>query len=432
MPAFVVFAFCAVGLAAVAGYLWFGGSARDEEAAWAAEGWSMAAFAAKHPRQPNNDKALDLDVLTRPLGLEGAPIVGGRPRLDTRGNVELKGVADYLRDVLKTTDDTSGPARPAVDAFLDRHASALSDIESLLLGPGDVEWARDLDRGPEAPTPNLLGIRRLQEVLLVRALRAADDGRPEAAARSLEAAWRHGASVRHRPELISQLIALSIAHAQTGVLRRVHEPPDWTERLAEVALKDRVLRSYQGEAYSWTVTARRRIGVADLGPPKRRDGLGDRIVRVTTAPYVRRSFLDLSARIRTAMVELRDHDLCTFDAAALDKKITGDMPRWNTIGKIAMPSLFRTWQTLRETAIDAELTRRVIDARRVRRATLTWPTASVPSQVCPGVEWRHVPQADGRLLIEWSANKAGTKSWSFLLSAAPRPRPTASPRAPSR
>jgi hypothetical protein len=78
-----------------------------------------------------------------------------------------------------------------------------------------------------------------------------------------------------------------------------------------------------------------------------------------------------------------------------------EIPWWNILSKIAMPSLARSWSSVGRALLDDELTGLVVRAKaQVRSATGGVPQpASIPSSVCAGVSWMSKPQANGDLEI---------------------------------
>lgn len=424
---YFLFVMGTAGSAVFGGYALAWQWSRSEEAAWAKAGWSLSAFAEAHPPKPDNAAAVRLDELTRALGVQQLPLTKDRPRLDMAKDVHLTAMSHYLRDALTMHEDRKRPAKPpAIDPFLRQHAATLDAVESFLLTSDPVAWENDVTRGPLAPTPSLLGFRRLQELLLVRALDAADDGRPAEAARTLEALWRHASWVETRPDLLSQLIAIAVAGYQNGVVRRLPVPPAvWRGRLAARERRPSMLRAYQSEAFGWSVVAREYRGFADLEADqrvRRHEGPADHLIRFVTVPYMRLSLVDMNRSIRQGMADIQKQDFCTFDPEATDKAVKEAIPRWNIVAKIGVPGLFRAWATIRDLALDDELTMLVLAAREHRQRTGEWKSEPVPSSVCESVAWRHEPLPDGRLRLTPSRDLPDKERgrWPFVLDAGRR------------
>jgi hypothetical protein len=76
------------------------------------------------------------------------------------------------------------------------------------------------------------------------------------------------------------------------------------------------------------------------------------------------------------------------------------MPRWNILGRIAVPNIARAWGTGVQAAYDVELTRHVLAARRGRgEVSETQPRTLGASSACPGVRWEQVVRGDGSVSI---------------------------------
>jgi hypothetical protein len=111
------------------------------------------------------------------------------------------------------------------------------------------------------------------------------------------------------------------------------------------------------------------------------------IPRFLTTPYVRLSIAGFSDALLGAMRELRGERRCDRDIEAFGTEVHESIPRWNIIGRIAMPSVVRAWTTFRELDFDRELTERVLLARAERTTSGRWPGAGGASQVCESVSW---------------------------------------------
>lgn len=424
---YLCFVASTVGLVIALGYILSWWRWKTEDAAWADTGLSMEQFAAEHPRAIDNPAALRLDELTREIGIEsiGHHKVGDRRALQMAKDPALKAVSDYLRTFASTHHDDTVAAPPAqVRAYFQDNAAAIDAIESHLITGGVIAWEEDLDQGTAAPVPALLGVRSLQNVLLVRAADALRRRDTPRAARSLEASWSHSESLRRRADILSQLIAIAVAGMQNSVLRLWQEPPTvWIERVDAADFRERMLQSYQAEAYGWRTFTQRYKGVADMseadGAPPREDRLLDPVIRFPTVPYVRLSFAGISQEIRRGRRELEAGDPCLFDPDEMEQQTKARFPRWNTIGKIAVPPLYRAWASVRDVMLDNELTRLVMDARRRQALSKGWESAApVPSQICRRAVWIQEPLPGGRRSIRLEAAPMPAprkESWTFTL-----------------
>ncbi len=414
------------GLAVIVGYALSSWRWRSEEAAWAEHGAPLERFASEHPATKDNPAALRLDELTRTIGIEsiGGYKVPERRAVNMAKDPALQAIQAHLRAIEGIRADGPVPAMPAeVRAYMLANATALDSIEDHLIASGPLVFEEDVAMGAASPTPALLGIRSLQGVLLVRAadaLRRRDAAR---ATRTLEAAWVHAQSCHGRSDLISQLIGIAVTGMQNSILRLWAEPPAvWLDRVKSNDFKARVLASYQAEVYGWRAFALRYRGAGDLseldGSGPRANTLFDHAFRFVSTPYVRLSLAGVSDVMRRSREDLERGDLCSFDPDESDKTVKSRFPRWNILGPIAVPALFRVWSSVRDVSLDGELTGLVMEAHQRPRETP--PGNSTPSRVCAGYAWVHGRAADGRLSIRLEPTEMPAprkEPWTFVLAA---------------
>jgi hypothetical protein len=365
---------------------------RQAETAWATTPESLSAFAARYPSTPDSAAVVQLDELTRPLGIPMAiePGHNSRTGISPRLGKETYAAGGFVTSQEQAGTDRIADAPPNVRAFLARERVRLDAIEAQIVAADDLQWAQDVETGWQASMPPLAGLRQLQNVLLARALLASREGRDADAARSLEASWRLLTSISRRPELISQLLAMALAPMQHGVIRCLRHPARvWTERLASQDFGAGVLRACQLEASGLHRAAASGVGLFDLyameeaGP---RTGPTVLLGRLLTAPYVRLSLYDASARILQIRKRLQTEDPCRVDLVALGNEFSRSFPRWNILGRRVTPAFVRAWASVRDVSLDRDLTLAVLRGR-------TQPLSS-PSAFCQGFTW--VQSSEGR------------------------------------
>lgn len=406
--AYVIFVVVSLLLTVSVGYLAAGRAVHRTAKAWADAFEPMGSFVARYPKQPDSPAGRKLDELTRPLGIE---MCG--PRGATSGGA--KGPHDDLFQELGThignceragSDECAPPSNQA-QLFLERERARLDATETQILEGGPLRWEQDVSKGVAAPIPRLLGHRWLQNLLLTRALMHSGQGRLDAAERTLEASWILNASMTERPDLLSRLIAVAVTEMQHGVLRTMKAPSErWPPRMRQSVLDSDVRVPYQLEAWNWTRFTEASWGIFDVDymesgePPPRT--LARATGQLLTAPYVRLSIAGMSEALLRASQELGPQRRCDLDLERYAKEFEESFPRWNILGRIATPSVVRTWASLRYANLDRELTAHVLAARGERRATGQWPSASLPSSTCEGVIWRQQPAGDGTFTIRAS------------------------------
>ena len=202
-----------------------------------------------------------------------------------------------------------------------------------------------------------------------------------------------------RYDLLSQLIALSIAAAENGVLRALSVPPArWADRVLAQDLPSAFLRAFQAEAFLYTHSQAVK-GVR--GVPA--------FNQLNMAGY--------SERVRMTTELLRDSvDPCTLDLQAVIQAAEDAAPRWNSVARTSISSVPRAWNNLTMMRLDGELTRMVIEARRDSGGIAHAHTLPVASTVCKSVSWIRTSSGDGRVTIAAKPRPLPDKSgrdWTF-------------------
>lgn len=368
---------------------------RLAEQAWAASAEPTTDLLARYPKSATNEMVRSLDALCRRLGIVMLPEAGA-PRPKGAQDELLAKVAGFVGDRQKKGSDDRLAPPDDVAAFLGAHADDAEAVEAFLESGPDLVWEQDLALATEAPIVPLMGPRQLVGVLLARSLEADRQGDAAAARRALAGAATVTSAVQRRVELVSQLVAISMVSQRDGVLRGLRGPPaEWEDRLGREDFRAPLLRALQLEAWNFG-----QMGV-NLRTSVREKGYWGIVRDPFVSPWIRLSAADFSQRIHDAAIELRDGgDACSSDPSVFDQAKLDAMPRWNILGRIAIPNIARTWGAGVQAAYDVELTRHVLAARRGRgEASETPPRTLGPSAACPGVKWQQVARADGSVSI---------------------------------
>jgi hypothetical protein len=413
-----LFLFAVLGLGLGGAHAFASWRLRSEHRAWAALGTSMDALSRRFPPGDNSPAARELDGITRRLGIRVAPDGPARSPVDDPKLGDVLG--RYAASMQQSSDDALAAPDAAVEAFLDEHRRDLEDVARHLAASSDVKWEMDLDSGPEAPLPSLLAHRQLHTLLVadgVRRLLRGDGGGADA---MLTAAWRQRETLADRPEVVCQLISMSLASDELAVLRRWRRPPPaWKDRLRQYRFRERFVDALQADVYGWLVLTREYRGAADLRAGPRDGGLVAWGVRIATVPYVRLSVAGISRHTRRGREMVLADTACSRGSDALGKEVLRGIPRWHTIPRTAVPSLVSAWTSAVRGDLDVELTDLVLKARdRVPVAPV-----NVPSRVCRGLQWLHGPAPDGGSTIHAELAPDLVRehgNWSFTLSPAGR------------
>jgi hypothetical protein len=120
----------------------------------------------------------------------------------------------------------------------------------------------------------------------------------------------------------------------------------------------------------------------------------------------------ISRTLRRPAETARSGRLCTLDGEGGTtrakkgtkgwQRIVGHLDAESLVG-IMLSSEYRLWSTFQKAVLDAELTRRVLAARRARETSGHWPAGGrYPSQACEDLAWQEIPQPDGTFSIHAS------------------------------
>ncbi len=350
---------------AVACTVWmaFGRLERAEEAMF--DRWRELlggqSFLERFPAVEANATTLEIERLAAVLGIDATP--HGAPRKEPDEEIaaafgetyEL--LKDYLDAVRKTDLDEWPEPLPEFGDFSRRHAETIEELVTLLLSAPPPVWRGDLAAGFEAELPNLLGILKLQVVLLSQAHQFAADGETRSALRVLEASWQLDAAVRKQPYLISELISHAVMRYQQPVLRRLCRIPQqdanrWIERLENLDSRRETRIALAGEAFAAHRSAQ--MGGSDLW---------DEDTPRWIAWFGKHGLRDYSVRMHAYGEELSQRDLLTFDSQAYLDEHEARIPRWAIVARILLPNFSDAWVRAARLEVSAELTARVLEER---------------------------------------------------------------------
>ena len=416
-----------------------------------------------YPTRDANEAALDVERLSAELGISLVPRwipqrhVAGDPREDhlndlvdpqngptrpepdalaERAYREVKqALEEYGRVESAVAGGPVNPPPPGVSDFLRANSDALSALRRRLLAGDLPRWEQHLERFPDVPLPNLLGIMSLQKVLIADALGRGAAGDTQGAAETLEASWALNTALTGEPTLISQLITLAVARMQAGVLRRVPGMP--------AVWGDRLLADHHGSLFQamriegWTLIESPPIEFdRDPYAPMWKE-LFQWAVRPILQPIQRQSSRVTGQALLEAVERVAAAGpLCEVDLSAQQEELTADLPVWNrtfvgmTDGFSPILGRLARWD------VDAEMTLRILDLQTAYRRTGAWP-ARLPgrtdSRACPSRRWVYdVSDGSASLTLEppppqWK-DQIGTilpTRWTSAApdSATPSPKP---------
>ncbi|HEV7766213.1 MAG TPA: hypothetical protein VGQ76_14505 [Thermoanaerobaculia bacterium] len=352
------------------------------EEQWPAGLGTLASVEGRFPPVQTNDSAKRLIAFAAPLGISFAQPSSGKP--DPMNGL----IGDYVKAEHERADGTIALPSPSIVAHLAAHSAEIDALRDHLLRGETIEWDLDVSKGHDAPMPNLLAHMKIVRVLTARALVKAREN-DVGAWDDLHAAWRLSRSLEARPELISRLIVLSMDRTVNAAAWKL--PPanaPWLEELQKSDPRRLLLAAHQNEAWSmW------------------RHGIPGGVSGVIGRPYIRWVAVDMVRRQRVMAEEIAAMTTCGVDGNAFSQRHFEDIPRWNFIARIAMPSIGNAWQRAFRAVAEREAT---ANAMRIGQGQ-----PIVTTSVCSDGAWSF---NNGRLAFSRELPKASPSETQMPLS----------------
>jgi hypothetical protein len=349
---------------------------------WRQEFGDPAEMQAAFPNAEDNDAALRLIELAHTVGIDLTRGTSAPKRTSS----ETAAVSAYTAAELATPGGPVGTPPAVVTDHLLARRRAVGAIVDHLSGSDAPQWKRDVTSVlSDANTPNVAGILRLQELLAAHALHQASLGRESEPERTLLASWRLNASLRDRPDGVSQSIAIAVASMQVALARRVPvDPVAWRTRCADHDYRASLVRAHVAEALA-------RLRALPKGT--------SRVARASRA-----DFLDTSRRL---LIGLRDAPVTDGSQDTAVSRGPGD-DHPESLGVVAamlsQPWMASTLRSADRLVLQTELTDRILHARIVKARLGRWP-AEIPNNSASrmaGEHWRYSIDGDGQMTVSFS------------------------------
>ncbi|HEY9650692.1 MAG TPA: hypothetical protein V6C95_08520 [Coleofasciculaceae cyanobacterium] len=377
-------------------------------------------FAKQFPKTETNDSALKLQTLTAKLGLElyysrrlksptdssaGLALTEADRQAYQAINGEL---GAYITALIERPNDAVAIPSENLRRYLSSKAATLDAIRSHVLNNEVPTFEINIDYlnegNPSVPLPSWLGMVNLQKILALDILEKNRQGKTSEALATLDVSWKINKSLRNRPELIAQLVALIVSNQQLAVIRRLDNLQiQWQQRLLEHDYRESILKALQGEVFATTAIIRELdlFSTEEMGLSR---GLL-LLLRFTSPinrPYLRFSAIDTYQAQSRSYSQLPQQNFCSL---SLDQsKPEADPAWWNPIGQIATLSLPNLWLRAGRRMLDSELTQKILQVKALAVKLGRWPQ-SVPnleSSICPGEKWLYQVLSDGTMSLTFS------------------------------
>lgn len=362
-----------------------------------AAGFPLAELQARHPaRTAPNDSARKLEQLAGEAGLRLAP--RARAGAADGKNPAREALRKWVRQQVGRPEETLEPLPKDVADELARVAPAIDAVAAAMPGLADAEWESAIS--PDTPIPNMLGALDLNRALIAEAWLAQDTD-PARAQRLLEAAWAQTALLNRRPDLISNLIAVSAASQVACAARKMRAlPPGWADRLDAAPFRAGLADGIACDAHALLdVSSRPVVPEGDDDVPK--------LVQLIRSPSRRAAAAAQARRCAVLAPLAKDASRCGPESIPPRPPQTQVAGFFNRDASDLGADLGATLSRLDRMALHVDLTRRVLAMKAARDAdpAHAWPSA-IPggdSTACAGVRFTLTEPAPGVVRIEASS-----------------------------
>jgi hypothetical protein len=385
--------------------------------AWARTGTSLEDLRERYPASGASAEALEMARLTEPLGLRLLAGLGEEWRT-AHGDLH-DATGEYIAALTQApAGDPAGQVPEKTRELLLAHHAAIAAAVDHLASATDISWELDIDANLLQWQPSAPALYALHRLLLVTAVARHERRDCPSVRRALEAARRVPESLDKRPDMTSQLLAMGLARQANAVLRVVGARCNLgASLLPQSRYRSALPGALQTDGFFFLIWAAD-PGRTSLAANGRASAPRDWVERAGAA--------GASAYLRRGWRRVQAEDPCDLGVSQLEHRLTGDIPRWEFVAKIALEGLGRRWAAALGTDLDAEATRLVLLAHGRQRARGDWGgMGAVPSEVCHQVVWRHESDSSGRLTIapEPVPPSQEGREWAFKLSAPARSSP---------
>ena len=291
----------------------------------------------RFPKRGASADAVRLAELARPLGIE---FLATKSADDVHEAIGKFVGAEHVRDVA----EIAAPPSPVAE-YVEKHAPHIDAVRDHLLQSREIAWAVDLGKTFNAPIPNIVAHLRLTRLLIARALirsRGGDAGAWD----DLRAAYVLERSLHPRPELVPQVVALSMARSINAAAWKMPLPaPAWLAEMQAVDHRALILRGMQVD--TWVVWR----------------NVPDELPMAGMRSYLYASMANMALHQHESAVELVQVQSCGFDGKAFDQQREKEIARWNTPGQITIMGGGDLWSRMLRYGAEKEGT---ANAMRVR------------------------------------------------------------------
>lgn len=371
-------------------------------------------FFQNYPATEQNDSAKTLDKLSASLGLnllsnsisENLPVSGGtadfQPIKET--------VGDYFNAQKIKEQGPLDPIPATVKTYLNNNQATLAQIQTHLQSQEAPVWHFDADLYAdfEYALPAYIGLVDLRKLLLLKAVTHAQQNQSEQMVGALEAAQALIDVPAQRPDLISYLVSLIAMDDTIAIMRHLEGVPlGVSEQL--LAMDQQQLGVDRLRFDNWTFY--RSLSRAFNDPTRTEDlfspvdfGLAVLPGGVLEKPYLALSNTNTTRLREKSYDQMLGENICSLDIEVLEAALLKEVPWWNVIGKVALPSFMAQWRKGGDRMLGAELTHHIVQAKSLAAEQGQWPETlpNLASQACPGESWTYAVTPEGEMTLSFS------------------------------
>ena len=359
----------------------------------------------RYPAAERNATATMLSDLVAP----------GEGSLGLRGTVRTppwpQGWAVLDEDLDKATDEVA-LLPEAVRGYLAGNAGRLSTAYRQVRDERP-RWEMNLGELERAPVPNLLEQKAIANVILIDCLNKTQQGRSSEALEAFESEWRINQSLRERPELISQLSAISIDEKLGKMIRKLREVPAvWQQRLVAHDYRKSVQESLIFDAWLLQASVKRSPEVMfspDWGPAVR--GIASKLGE----PCIRLMAIESLEAVLTSVAAVSERDYCSTEFGFANSVLKNRLSWWNSLGRRAIANVDAGLRVSNVAVLEMEAAQKILRvkemAAQVGSGRLPRDVSGLESSLYENARWDYRVTADDEFSIKFSREVSYIKGY---------------------
>ncbi|TVR12458.1 MAG: hypothetical protein EA395_05785 [Phormidium sp. GEM2.Bin31] len=308
-------------------------------------------------------------------------------------------VSSYFDDLMTSPDDHIPPIPEAIKEYLDEQAEALMEFRDRLHQGEMPDIGVDYDVRTvdlSTPVPSFINRRVLSRLIMLKAIHQHQTGEVEDRSASLNAAFQLTNSLRDRPELMSQSVALGIENDLLTLMRKL---PDFPTPLQEqfqrscLPRESKMLNALRFESYVSTSMWTDSRLLWEMTPT-------ERISLQVLTPYLSQ----IKAEQWDDWGQVQDLDTEDFFCNSnMEDIVTQISPgRWNLVDHSGIVEYQLGWLARSQRIkLALELTQKVHQVKGLARQLGEFPESvkGIKDSFCEGVEWTYEVNSDGTATI---------------------------------